>query len=361
MHVRLKGLNPVRKKLADGTIKLYYYPTREKGNTALPGKIGSPEFVNAYNEAVARKKAAPTDILLSLLQAYQASTTFTDLADRTKRDYVRLIKIVEAEWGDYPLKLLSDMRTRAKLLEWRDGVAKQSTKKADYLWTVLALILKWAKNRGLIAINPAERGGRVHHGTRVDSIWSDEDEARFLKTAHEYRMDKPFLMAIWTGQREGDLIRLQWSQYDGTYLRLRQSKTGKPVVIPVGKPLKAILDASERRGDTILTSPRGLQWDQKNLQKRFKDAMRRAGIADRTFHDLRGTAITRLANMGVSIPDIASLTGHSLASVHAILQRHYLHLGVEGAERAIQALEKRADNLQTGLQTDIKSPEISTT
>ena len=44
-----------------------------------------------------------------------------------------------------------------------------------------------------------------------------------------------------------------------------------------------------------------------------------------TFHDLRGTAVTRLATTGCTTAEIASLTGHSLRDVNSILDAHYLH------------------------------------
>jgi hypothetical protein len=50
---------------------------------------------------------------------------------------------------------------------------------------------------------------------------------------------------------------------------------------------------------------------------------KRGGIADLTFHDLRGTAVVRLAIAGASVPQIA-VTGHSLEDVEAILNAHYL-------------------------------------
>jgi len=56
----------------------------------------------------------------------------------------------------------------------------------------------------------------------------------------------PFLLAIWTGQRQGDLLVLPCSAYDGTCIRLKQSKGGKRVTIPVGGPLKAALDSAAR-------------------------------------------------------------------------------------------------------------------
>ena len=42
-----------------------------------------------------------------------------------------------------------------------------------------------------------------------------------------------FSLAIWTGQRQGDLLRLTWTAYDGDKIRLRQSKIRACVVVPV--------------------------------------------------------------------------------------------------------------------------------
>jgi hypothetical protein len=53
MRVRLKGINPVRKRLADGTVKAYWYAW--KGGPPLKGEPGTPEFVASYNEAVRAK------------------------------------------------------------------------------------------------------------------------------------------------------------------------------------------------------------------------------------------------------------------------------------------------------------------
>jgi len=68
MRVRLKGINPVRKRLADGTWKTYWYAW--KGGPPLRGELGTPEFVASYNEAVARKAVPPRGTLLSVLQAF---------------------------------------------------------------------------------------------------------------------------------------------------------------------------------------------------------------------------------------------------------------------------------------------------
>ena len=60
-----------------------------------------------------------------------------------------------------------------------------------------------------------------------------------------------------------------------------------------------------------------------------------------TFHDLRGTAVVRLAIAGASVPQIATVTGHSLKDVEAILDAHYLGRDIQLAEAAMLKLEAR--------------------
>ena len=54
MRVKLKGINRVKKRLADGAIKIHHYAW--KGGPPLRGKPGSPEFHASYNEAVASRR-----------------------------------------------------------------------------------------------------------------------------------------------------------------------------------------------------------------------------------------------------------------------------------------------------------------
>ena len=110
MRVRLKGINSITKKLADGTRRTYWYAW--KGGPPLRGEPGTPEFVASYNEAAARKTTGPQGTILSLLQGYQQSTDFLDRRERTKTDYKQKIKQIEERFGDFPLAALSDRRTR---------------------------------------------------------------------------------------------------------------------------------------------------------------------------------------------------------------------------------------------------------
>jgi integrase len=339
MRVRLKGVNSITKRLADGTLRTYWYAW--KGGPPLHGEPGTPEFIASYNEAVARKVMPPRGTLLSVLQAYQASENFLRLADETRRSYAGLIRRnIEKDFADFPLMALTDRRTRGIFMSWRDRIANSAGRRqADYAWAVLALVLSWGLDRGLVTANPCVRGGRLYRGTRAEKIWTTTDEAAFLARAPA-NLQLALLLALWTGQRQGDLLRLPWSSYDGKHIRLRQSKTGTPVVILVGAPLKAVLDATPRRSPIILTRADGRPWTGQAFRSAWLRVCKAAGIVGVTFHDLRGTAVTRLALVGATEAEIATITGHSLRSVRAIIDFHYLSRDPALGESAIRKLER---------------------
>jgi len=338
MRIRLKGINSITKRLADRTTRTYRYAW--KGGPPLRGEPGTPEFIASYNEAVARKVVPPRGTLLSVLQGYQASDDFTGLAPRSRSDYVGKIKLIEKEFGDFPLSALTDNRTRGIFKQWRERLALSSRRQADYTWVVLARVLSWGMDRGLVAANPCARGGRLYRGSRAEKIWTDADEVAFLERAPAH-LHLALLLALWTGQRQGDLLRLPWSAYNGTHIRLRQSKGGTRVVIPVGAPLKAALDAAPKRSPIMLTTAGGKPWTPDGFRASWGKACKRAAVIGVTFHDLRGTAVTRLAIAGCTEAEIATITGHSLRSVRAIIDTHYLNRDPVLAESAIRKLETR--------------------
>jgi integrase len=339
MRVRLKGINFATKRLADGTTRTYWYAWR--GGPLLRGQPGTQEFQASYNEAVGSRAAVPQGVVLTILQGYQASEDFRSLAASTRRSYVPLIKRIEREFGDFPLSGLTDRRTRGLFMAWRDKIADGSGRRqADYAWAVLARVLSWALDRGHVAANPCTHGGRLYRGSRAEKVWTAADEALFLERAPAH-LHLPLLLALWTGQRQGDLLRLPWSAYDGTHIRLRQSKTGRRVSIRVGAPLKAMLDVATKHSTIILTNSEGKPWTSDGFRASWRKASAAAGIVGVTFNDLRGTAVTRLALAEASEAEIATITGHSLRDVRSILDAHYLARDPALGDSAIAKLERR--------------------
>jgi len=118
--------------------------------------------------------------------------------------------------------------------------------------------------------------------------------------------------------------------------------------------LKAALDAAPRRATTILVAYRGVAWRKRRFHEVWSETFAAARITeDLHFHDLRGTAVTMLAEAGCTVPEIATITGHSQAHAQKILDR-YLARTRSLAESAIAKLDdhrRKRTGLQTGLQT----------
>jgi len=194
-----------------------------------------------------------------------------------------------------------------------------------------------------------ERGGRLYEADRAEIIWLPEHITAFCSVASP-ELQFALLLALWTGQRQGTLIDIAWSQYDGTHIRLqpnkqRCGKKKKRIVIPVGAPLKIVLDARrpEKAEGAILRNTYGNPWTSDGFRASWGTAFDRAklGDADLHFHDLRGTAVTRLALSGCTTPQIAAIIGHSPRDVDEILKAHYLGGQSELAEQAIVKLVAR--------------------
>lgn len=351
MRVELKGLTKVKKRLADGSTIYYCYAWRGKGAPLLkkkdgtPIQPGDPMLGKAFFAAIKERKEPTGDTMEKLIVEFKASTEFTSKADKTKRAYATYLDMIRTDFGTLDFEALQDKEMRGDFKEWRDTMSA-TPRKADYAWTTLARVLSFAKDRGRIAINVCERGGRLYEADRTEQIWEAQHIAALVAVAGpEVRM--ALMMALWTGQRQGDLLRAPWSAYDGKTLKVRQGKTGARVVIPVGGPLKEVLDKAPHRSTTILTNTKGRAWTEDGFRTSWGKAVAKTNISGLTFHDLRGTAVTRLALAGCSSSQIGSITGHSLKDVDAILDAHYLGGKIELAEQAMSKLEKHVSGTKS--------------
>ena len=100
-----------------------------------------------------------------------------------------------------------------------------------------------------------------------------------------------------------------------------------------------LLDRTPRAAVTILATSRKTSWTESGFRASWRKACKKAGVEGLTFHDLRGTAITRLAVAGCSVPEIAAITGHNMKQITAILDAHYLSRDSALGMSAIRKLE----------------------
>ena len=350
MRLNLVGLHWTRAKLANDKVVTYFYAW--KGGPRIRAAYGTQAFIREYNDAIQSRKQPPKGLVFTLIAEFKASSEFIRLGNKTKKDYLRYIKLIEEEFGDMPIEALEQPAVRGEFKAWRDKMAR-NPRKADYAWTVLARIFSVAKDHGKISNNPCERGGRLYENDRAEKVWSETAISKFMELASK-QLINALMLALWTGQREGDLLRLPWSAYDGKYVRLTQSKSirhgkkskAKRVTIPVSKRLKQHLDAMPKVGPLILTNTRGQPWTEDGFRSSWDTAFKKAKInEDLHFHDLRGSAVVRLALGGATVPEIATFTGHSLKDVEFILDNHYLGRDVRLAENAMRKMEENEEGI----------------
>jgi hypothetical protein len=203
MRARLSGINTVRKRLADGSVRIYHYH-RDTG-ARLHGKPGSPEFIASYAEAEKKPTERHTGLCAGLIRAFLTSPEFSNnLQPSTQREYRRILTAIEAQFGRAPIAAMADLRFSGDALEWRDEIAASKPREADNRMIVFGRLLSWAKKRHRISANVLEGYERVYRTDRSDKVWLPEHIAAMQDVASP-EFWPLFLGALFTGLRQGDL------------------------------------------------------------------------------------------------------------------------------------------------------------
>ena len=133
-----------------------------------------------------------------------------------------------------------------------------------------------------------------------------------------FRALKPiFIAALETGLRKSDLLNLEWAQVDlgGGFIRVMMKKTKKWAVVPISQLCREALDECRRRSVVsryVFVNDEGQRVPDIALRRAFLRAKRIAKLTRRfRYHDLRHTAASTLASMGVSMQVIQKILGHT--------------------------------------------------
>ena len=146
--------------------------------------------------------------------------------------------------------------------------------------------------------------------------------------------------ALLSGCRYGELIRLKAGDFDsraGT-VTVRVSKSGKPrhvVLTDEGRTLFSKLTSGHAGQDLIFTRDGTAPWKGGDQQRRITKASLQAGIHPVvTFHVLRHSHASALAQRGAPMAVIAAQIGHAST---AVTERHYAHLSPSYVAEAVRA------------------------
>jgi integrase len=344
----------VRKRLADGTVRIYYY--HRATGLPLSGKPGSPEFLRDYAAAEKTLLDRHTGMFNGLVRDFTLSPEFEKLAESTQKEYRRMLTKAEAKFGNMPVAALEDPRVRRDFMSWRAEVARASgDREADNRLSVISAMLTWLKENGKLFSNHLAGFRRLYRVDRSDLIWLPEHIHAFMTVA-PVELQRALILALHTGQRQGDLLRLTWGNIDGSLISLRQGKTGRKVEIPCTKALRKMLDGLDQNSVVVLTTKTSRPWKPRYFKAQWDAASKKAGITDLHFHDLRGTAVTMLAEAGCTTPQIAAITGHSLKTVTAILDKYLARTRVLAGEAVTLFENAKSTKFANRLQTRAPKP-----
>lgn len=343
--VKLEGVARVRKRMADGCVRVYHYAWRGgpcfwRSDSGV--REGSDAYIAALNDARKRTRAGGS-MVPDMVDRYLDSGEFRKLAARTKADYRKWALRFSAEFADDPASLFEWPESRGELLRWRDQW-QHSPKQADYAVTVAVRILAWAKDRSILAQHHCDRIGKLYSADRAEIVWTPADVEKFEARSPEW-VRRILAAALETGLRPGDLIRLTRAHVEATpagrRISIRTNKRKRLATIPVTPRMGALLDATPKGRALILVSERGRPLTEHRASEGVRQWRDKAGLSsDLRLYDCRGTAATNLLRAGAKLSHIAATFGWSLRYAQNVIES-YAAVAPEVADEVLVLLANR--------------------
>jgi integrase len=191
----------------------------------------------------------------------------------------------------------------------------------NFLNTLRAMF-EWAIGEGRVPENPTLGVKRQKVKTTGYKTWSEADIERFeAKHSIGTKGRLAFALLLYTGQRRGDVVKMGPQNIHMGVLTLDQRKTESTeeshIEIPVDPRLSAIIEATPGVGlDTFLVTSFGKPYTSAGFGNWFRELCDDADCPAIAAHGLRKACARRLAELGCTEHEIASITGHaSIAEV----------------------------------------------
>ena len=216
--------------------------------------------------------------------------------------------------------------------------------------TIFYGVMERARRRYKLPVNPAKDLEKpLLRRTRDIDVFSPEEVLALVRAAESEQDAAIFLTAAFTGLRRGELVALRWRDVDfaRSHIRVRASysegyltgpKSGKMRSVPMAPDVASTLARLGQRGawtaddDLVFPGQTGSYLDGSALYRRYKLALKRAGLRDLRFHDLRHTFGTQVIATA-SILQVKAWMGH--ADVDTTMR--YLHFAPSAQDAELVA------------------------
>ena len=315
------SLRYLRHKRAKGRSYFYFDTgqTDAKGRpilTRLPDKRDMA-FGGAYARALAARSSRNNATakgcvdLAELIGRYERSPEFRALAEASKRNYSRYLavaaRLIRTTQGGSPIAAAIKPE---HIVQLRTALA-DTPGAANAAVRALGALFAWASRPeyGYMPGNPA---------ARVTLFESGEHQPWPVELLEEALADPavrlPVALLYFTGQRIGDVVRMQWNDIEGGDIRVVAQKTGVRLWISLAAELAALLKDAPRTATTILTNAYGRPDTAPALRKRLQAWAARRGHKV-VAHGLRKNAVAGLLEAGCTTAEVQAITAHSLQMV----------------------------------------------
>jgi integrase len=242
-------------------------------------------------------------------------------------------------------RIIYDIKRR-DVIDLVEGVAEDRPVLANRVHAALSKFFNWLASRDVIVASPCAGVARPSKEQPRDRILSDDElKAVWLAAGELGYPAGPFVrMMILTGQRRGEVAGMGRGEIQGDVWTLppERTKNNSRHAVPLSRQVMAILESTpEIVGvvDHVFSGVRGRMVsdfsrikDHLDARVRFKDPW--------TFHDLRRSAASGMAKIGVKLPVIERVLNHkseSFAGIVGVYQRH------DYAAEKREALQRWAD------------------
>ena len=197
----------------------------------------------------------------------------------------------------------------------------------------LSAIINHARREwGINVPNPVQMVRKPPSPQARARVLIEEEVARLLDalepSGRRSHWTKPAVqLALATAMRRGELLALRWENVDliGRAAFLPDTKNGDSRTVPLSTAAVQVLAGLPRHISGVVFPVKAF-----TLDAAFKRGLRRVALQDIRFHDLRRTAITRMAEKLPNVIELAAVSGHKSLMV---LKRYYRPTAMELAQK----------------------------
>lgn len=280
----------------------------------IRGDYGSPEFIAAYEAAVAGNAAPEKDreapeSLAWLVARYRDSSAWARLSSATKRQRENIFRHVLASAGDFPFARID----RAAIVAGRER-RKDRPSAANNWLNAMRQLYQWALDANLVAADPTQGvAGVARPRTGGFHQWTEEEIEAFEATWPVGTRERLALaILLYTGLRRGDAARLGRQHIKNiatrdengnfcelTAFSIKTEKTGAPAIVPISPDLQEIINASPTGDLAFIATHDGRPMTKESFGNWFKRACKAAGVPG-SAHGLRKASATSAAENGAT-------------------------------------------------------------